>query len=231
MGRLDMTDHKVENRTLSEQVYQFLRDEILSERAMPGTELSEVALAETLGISRGPVREAMGRLRAEGLVEVRPRRGAVVASLSKQEFQEAYQVRGALEVLAVREGTPRCTPESLAEIDGLMEEMEQRAAANDEAAFFALNRRLHRAICELSGNETLLELYDRLIARMVRYSHRSATLRGDLVSSLAEHTAIIDAMRKGDADAAGRLMEAHIDIPLRTVRSLTEAEWEGLSPG
>jgi DNA-binding GntR family transcriptional regulator len=66
---------------------------------------------------------------------------------------------------------------------------------------------------------------------MVRYSHRSATLRGDLVSSLAEHTAIIDAMRKGDADAAGRLMEAHIDIPLRTVRSLTEAEWEGLSPG
>ncbi len=226
-----MTDHKVENRTLSEQVYQFLRDEILSERAMPGTELSEVALAETLGISRGPVREAMGRLRAEGLVEVRPRRGAVVASLSKREFQEAYQVRGALEVLAVREATPRCTAESLAAIDSLMAEMDQRAAENDEAGFFALNRRLHRAICELAGNETLLEMYDRLIARMVRYSHRSATLRGDLVSSLAEHKKIIDAMRRGDADGAGRLMQDHIDIPLRKVRSLSEVEWESLSNG
>jgi DNA-binding GntR family transcriptional regulator len=226
-----MMDHKVENRTLSEQVYQFLRDEILSERATPGTELSEVALAETLGISRGPVREAMGRLRAEGLVEVRPRRGAVVASLSKREFQEAYQVRGALEVLAVREATPRCTEGSFAAIDALMAEMDQRAAENDEAGFFALNRRLHRAICELSGNETLLEMYDRLIARMVRYSHRSATLRGDLVSSLAEHKMIIDAMRRGDVDDAGTLMQEHIDIPLRKVQSLSEDEWEGLSSG
>ncbi|MEX0700365.1 MAG: GntR family transcriptional regulator [Acidimicrobiia bacterium] len=226
-----MTGPTVENRTLAEQVYEFLRGEILSERAMPGSELSEVALAETLGISRGPVREAMGRLRAESLVDVRPRRGTVVASLSKQEFLDAYQVRVALEVLAVREGTPKCTPDSLATIDALMKEMDEVAAGNDEEGFFALNRRLHHAICELSGNEILLDIYDRLIARMVRYSHRSATLRGDLVSSLAEHQAIVDAVRRGDAEAAGRLMEDHINIPLRKVKSLTDAQWVGLSVG
>lgn len=224
-----MTDHRVESRTLAEQVYQFLRGEILSERAAPGSELAEVAIAETLGISRGPVREAMGRLRAEGLVEVRPRRGAVVASLSKQEFLEAYQVRIALEVMGIKEGVPRLTPEALEAIKELMVEMDERAVVDDEVGFFALNRRLHRALCELSGNDTLLDIYDRLIARMVRYSHRSAALRGDLVSSTAEHKAILGAVKRGDATEAARLMEEHINIPLSRVQELTDEEWEGLS--
>lgn len=224
-----MADSRVENRTLAEQVYQYLRTEILNERFAPGSELSEVAIAEQLGISRGPVREAMGRLRAEGLVEVRPRRGAVVASLTRTEFLEAYQVRIALEVSAIRNGVPNSTPEAIAAIESLMSAMEERAKADDEDAFFDLNRKLHRAFCELAGNETLLGIYDRLTARMVRYSHRSATLRGDLVSSTAEHKAILKAVQAGDADEAARLMEEHINIPLRRVSELDDSEWEGLA--
>jgi len=224
-----MANSRVESRTLAEQVYQYLRTEILNERLAPGSELSEVAIAETLGISRGPLREAMGRLRAEGLVEVRPRRGAVVASLTRREFLEAYQVRVALEVSAIRHGVAKITPERVSVIEDLMAAMKESARAEDEVAFFAFNRKLHRAFCELSDNETLLAIYDQLIARMVRYSHRSARLRGNLLSSTSEHEAILKAVKAGDADEAARLMEEHINIPLQRVAELNDAEWEGLA--
>ena len=85
-----------DNTTLRGRVYQHLREGILSNRIAPGTVLQEVPLAESLGVSRGPIREALGDLAAEGLVTITPRRGAVVTSLSKRDFLEAYQVREAL---------------------------------------------------------------------------------------------------------------------------------------
>src|ERR671935_979582 len=113
----------LENLTLWQRVYDFLREEILSERLRPGAELQEVALSEELGVSRGPIREAIGRLAAEGLVTVRPRRGAVVRSLSKDEFLELYQVREALEMMAVRLAVPNLQPDDLAQLEGLVDEM------------------------------------------------------------------------------------------------------------
>src|SRR5437016_12693814 len=101
---------ELENLTLSQRAHAHLREEILSNRLPPGTELQELALSQRLGVSRGPIREALGRLAAEGLVTVRPRRGAVVHSLSSEDFLEAYQVRDALEVLAVRLAVPILGP-------------------------------------------------------------------------------------------------------------------------
>src|SRR6266446_5488267 len=107
----------LENLTLWQRVYDHLREEILSGRLQPGAELAEVALSEQLGVSRGPLREAIGRLASEGLVTVRPRRGAVVRSLSKQEFVELYQVREALEMLAVRLAVPRLGADGMVELE------------------------------------------------------------------------------------------------------------------
>ena len=90
-------------------MHTHLREEILSGELPAGSELQEVALSKTLGVSRGPIREAIGRLAAEGLVTVRPRRGAVVRALSSDEFLEAYQVREALETMAVRLAVPQLT--------------------------------------------------------------------------------------------------------------------------
>src|SRR5438105_10870219 len=134
---------RVENLTLWQRVYDFLREEILSERLQPGAVLQEVALSEELGVSRGPIREAIGRLAAEGLVVVRPRRGAVVRSLTKDEFIEAYEVREALEVLAVRLATPRLTNEGLARLELLIETMEGHAARDEVEAFFEANAAFH----------------------------------------------------------------------------------------
>src|SRR5947209_16259053 len=100
----------------------------MGDRLPPGTELSEVALSRELGVSRGPLREAIGRLAAEGLVTVRPRRGAVVRSLSEEEFLELYQVREALEGMAVKLAVPRLSEEDFEALAALNAAMDEHAA-------------------------------------------------------------------------------------------------------
>src|SRR5438094_6147478 len=118
---------RLENLTLWERVHAHLRTEILANRLTAGSELQETALAAKLGVSRGPIREAIGRLAAEGLVIVRPRRGAVVRSLTKDEFIEAYEVREALEVMAARLATARLGQAGLARLEELTRAMERHA--------------------------------------------------------------------------------------------------------
>src|SRR2546427_2442268 len=124
---------RLENLTLWQRVYDHLREEILAGRLKPGAELAEVPLSEQLGVSRGPIREALGRLASEGLVTVRPRRGAVVRSLSKEEFLELYQVREALEMMAVKLAVPRLRAEDFEALQGLIETMASHAERDEVA--------------------------------------------------------------------------------------------------
>jgi DNA-binding GntR family transcriptional regulator len=214
----------VENLTLWQRVYDHLRVEILEGELEPGTELAEVALSEQLGVSRGPIREAIGRLAAEGLVEVRPRRGAVVRSLSKEEFLELYQVREALERMAVQLAVPRLTETQLKELAALNEVMDSSAAHEDVHGFFEANVAFHGRLLEASGNRKLQELYRQLLGQLGRYRLRSLTLRGNLQRSVSEHAAILRAAKRGDADRAAQLMAEHIRVPQRRALALEEAE-------
>jgi DNA-binding GntR family transcriptional regulator len=214
----------VENLTLWQRVYDHLRTEILDGRLEPGAELIEVALAEQLGVSRGPLREAIGRLAAEGLVTVSPRRGAVVRSLSKGEFLELYQVREALERMAVQLAVPRLTDEQFEELAALNAEMEAHAAGNEVESFFEANIAFHARLLEASGNLKLEELYRQLLGQLGRYRLRSLTLRGNLKRSVSEHKAILRAARRGDAERAAQLMAEHIRVPQRRAMALEEAE-------
>ena len=136
----------LENRTLREQVADHLRAEILEGRLAPGTELGESTLAASLGVSRGPLREALGQLAAERLVTIVPRRGAVVRELTKQEFIDAYQVREALESLAIRLAVPRLMETDRAELQGMCDRMEASAAAGRTGRFFEINHDFHRLL-------------------------------------------------------------------------------------
>jgi GntR family transcriptional regulator, rspAB operon transcriptional repressor len=215
---------RLENLTLWERVHDHLRQEILANRLPPGTVLQEVALSDSLGVSRGPVREAIGRLAAEGLVVVRPRRGAVVASLSKEEFLEAYQVREALEMLAVRLAVPRLDEAGRARLERLVERMARCAARDDVGGFFEANGEFHWSIVEASGNSRLKDTYRQLIEQMGRYRTRSLKLRGSLKRSIAEHRTILRAIRAGDADRAAHLVSEHIRVPQRRLESTPEEE-------
>lgn len=214
-----------DNQTLRERVYLHLRQEILENRIAPGTLLQEVPLAESLGVSRGPIREALSRLAAEGLVTITPRRGAVVTALTKQDFLAAYQVREALEALAVRLAVPRLSDADLAVFDGPLDEMRRCAERDDVAGFFAANAEFHEKFVVASGNPKLLEHYRLLIGQMAPYRRPSAAFRGSLVRSIAEHQSILEAVRARDAERAAALMVEHVRIPQRQVASLSEAEF------
>jgi DNA-binding GntR family transcriptional regulator len=215
---------RLENLTLWQRVYDHLREEILAGHLKPGAELAEVALSEQLGVSRGPLREAIGRLAAEGLVTVRPRRGAVVRSLSKEEFLELYQVREALETMAVRLAVPRLAADDYATLQGLIETMARHAERGEVAEFFEANVAFHGHLFAASGNEKLVELYRQLLGQMGRYRLRSLTLRGNLQRSVAEHAAILRAAKRGDAERAAHLMSEHVRVPQRRLKALSEEE-------
>ncbi len=209
-----------DNLTLSQRVYKHLREEILSDRLPPGTELSEVALSKVLEISRGPIREAMGRLAAEGLITVRPRRRAEVRSLTPQELIDAYEVREALEVLAVRLAVPRVTEADLARLGQLIDQMAEHVMANAIGDFFAVNVEFHETLCELSGNKKLQEVHHRLEGEIGRFQARTLALRGSLDGSLTEHRAILAAIRLRDVEKAAVLTAAHV-----TPRSGSRRRW------
>ena len=210
----------LDGRTLWQRVHEHLRDEILSGRLTPGTELSEVALAESLGVSRGPIREALGRLAAEGLVTIRPRRGAVVRALSNDEFIEAYQVREALEMMAVRLAVPTFTKEDTVAMEQLIADMTSRGEAGDVQGFFEANTEFHQRFFEVAGNRMLTELYRQLRGQIDRHRLRSLELRGDLTRSIAEHKAILRAAASGDVERAVHLVSEHIRVP--QIRLLVE---------
>jgi DNA-binding GntR family transcriptional regulator len=215
---------RLENLTLWQRVYDHLREEILAGRLKPGAELAEVALSEQLGVSRGPLREAIGRLAAEGLVTVRPRRGAVVRSLSKEEFLELYQVREALETMAVRLAVPRLVADDFATLQGLIDTMANHAERGEIAEFFEANVAFHGHLFGASGNGKLLELYRQLLGQMGRYRLRSLTLRGNLQRSVAEHAAILRAAKRGDVERAAHLMSEHVRVPQRRLKALSDEE-------
>jgi len=214
----------VENLTLWQRVHERLREQILSGELEPGAELAEVALSEQLGVSRGPIREALGRLASEGLVTVRPRRGALVRSLSKEEFLELYQVREALEVMAVKLAVPRLRAEDFDALEGLIETMGRHAERDEVAEFFQANVAFHGRLLETSGNGKLQELYGQLLGQLGRYRLRSLLLRGNLQRSVAEHAAIVRAAKRGDAERAAYLMSEHIRVPQRSLKKLSDAD-------
>jgi len=221
----------LENLTLWERVHDRLREQILSGALEPGAELTEVALSEQLGVSRGPIREALGRLASQGLVTVRPRRGAVVRSLSKEEFIELYQVREALEMMAVKLAVPRLSAEDIEGLQGLIETMARHAERDEVAEFFDANMAFHGRLLEASGNGKLLELYGQLLGQLGRYRLRSLTLRGNLQRSVAEHAAILRAAKRGDAERAAQLMSEHIRVPQRRIKDLDDRDLAAVQAG
>jgi DNA-binding GntR family transcriptional regulator len=147
-----------------------------------------------------------------------PRRGAVVTRLTRREFIDAYQVREALESLALRLAVPRLGTAEKAELHRRCEQMEREAQAGNTTRFFEINREFHRLLVHASGNRKLEAVHAQLIAQMGRLMNKSAELRGGLEQSAAEHRAILDAIDAGDPALAARLLEEHIEVPQRVLK-------------
>ena len=213
--------------TLTAQVAEQLRRQIVEGVLRPGARLRETHLSKELGVSRVPVREALRELMREGLVLVLPQRGAVVREMSGDDVEELFDVRVVLEVLAARPAARRCAegadPQELLEAMSAADEATHDASAT---RILQTNGRWHEAVAALSGHALLQETLAPVMSRnrwlMSQTAHRDADIQ------CREHHAIVDAITSGDETLAGMLMAAHVEAgrrpSLESVVALAESD-------
>ncbi|HWF73516.1 MAG TPA: GntR family transcriptional regulator [Solirubrobacteraceae bacterium] len=197
-----------DNGQSADDVYERVRTAILDGELAPGAVMSQVALAEELGISRTPLREALRMLQSERLVEAEPNRRVRVAPMSPADLEELYVVRVTLEAEAVRLSVPRMTPEDLALLEGHMAQMAHYAGAKDYRRWGVPHRAFHRALTAPSGervNDMLGQLFDH--AERYRRLHIG---QGPSAWATAEHREILDACKAGDRDASAGRLAGHL---------------------
>jgi len=195
---------------LSDRIRNALTDAISSGELAPGTTLDEQQLADRYGASRTPVREALRQLATSGMVEVRPRRGVIVRHVTAEEVMDMFETMAELEAVCVRLATYRITPLERSRLLRIHEATEAAVEAGDVDAYDALNREFHEAIYRAAHNDFLA---DQAIAVRTRLNaFRRMQLRQDrrLVTSRAEHDAVMRAIAEGDGDEAARRMRAHM---------------------
>ncbi len=206
---------KVKERdTLPLQVCNILREAILRGDFAGGQRLVQSKLAETLGVSRMPIREALKTLEEEGLIINESHRGAVVKPITLKDIEEIYELRAVLEAKAIRLSVPDLTEDEIASLEELLQSMEKTEDANE---FIQLNNKFHRILVSHCPWERLSSFIDKLWKGFPQQTPHIIT--GQIDKSKDEHRLIFDAVKQKDAGQAASVLEAHIQ---RTGKTLVE---------
>jgi DNA-binding GntR family transcriptional regulator len=212
-------DGSTSPQSARDRVYEWVRDEIIKGALPAGRFLDEVWISELVGTSRTPVREAFHRLNSERFIDLLPRRGAQVRSVTARELEEVYASRRLIEGHAAR---ALCLAEAGAPtpLNELAGEMEAAGREQDWFTVARLDRRFHRTIVDAHGNSILTELYDALRSRQQRVAVRALQIRPQRIPEIdRQHRAIIVALANNDVDAVAALLDEH----LRPIPEITAA--------
>jgi DNA-binding GntR family transcriptional regulator len=198
-------------RTVNDATTSQIRAWILHGRLKPGERLHQEQLAVDLGVSRMPVREAIRQLAAEGLVQLIPHRGAFVSSLDPDEIRELYEVRAALEGLAVSHAVRRMTPEVIAVLHDILRQLIEAARVGDDEGVIDRDRALHDTLIAPAEMPYLRELIgqQRRRSEVFRRAH-TYIIPGQSASSNEEHAEIIAAVERGEVETSVRLIHEHL---------------------
>jgi len=208
-----MRDFKLridEPKLLSEDIAASIKEAIIRGKFAPGQKVSEGELAESMGISRTPLREAFRKLQNEGFITIIPRKGAVVATLEPKEARELYEIKAHLEGLAARLAVPRLKEKELDRLERLDAELRQATAQDDLEGFYRTHTRFHEVFLRLCGNDRLMAIMANLNDHFKRYGMVSLTLPGRYDRTHTQHAGIIEAFRAGDADLAARRVTENV---------------------
>ncbi len=215
MGKIELEMNEYE--PLREVVFHSLRKAILEGILQPGERLMEIHLAGELGVSRTPVREAIHKLEQEGLVITYPRRGAVVAQITRKDLEDALEVRAALEELSVRKAAECITPQQLRALKRAAADFEMCTKSGDVTASAQADVAFHEIISEASGNQRLISLLYNLRGQLYRYRMENLKDPDSYAGLIAQHALLYEAMEKGDADLAARTLKEHIAAQKRSI--------------
>ena len=197
---------------LPDRLREAIEEEITTGKLVPGSRLDEVELAKRFDVSRTPVREALNLLLGEGLIEMRPRRGAVVARVSPQRLVEMFEVMAELEAMCALLAARRMTEDEFAEIEVAHAACQGAVAARDPDAYFYANERFHFAIYSASHNTFLSEQAAVLQRKLRPYRRLQLRVRNRIQRSYEEHQAIVDALRDGNAEQAVLSVRNHVIV-------------------
>jgi DNA-binding GntR family transcriptional regulator len=209
--------------SLHEQVAQRLRQMLVEGQIAPGAKLNERELCEALDCSRTPLREAIKRLAAEGLVELLPHRGAVAVSMDEQSVRDTFELMAGLEALSGELAAQRITEEELAEIRAMHYEMLAAYTRQDLSAYYRLNAQIHRAINAAAKNPVLSATYDRINARLQALRFRSNQDGAKWAAAMQEHEKMIEALARRDVAAMREVLASHLQNKLAVVLEQLEA--------
>jgi DNA-binding GntR family transcriptional regulator len=225
--------HQSAPKTISQQVYERLRDEVLTGSLHPGVWIREQDIASAWSVSRTPVREAVRRLAHDGLVESSPNRGVRVRVLTAQEVRDVYELREMLEGTAARRAAERAGSADVEHLWNLLARIDA-LPPSEPAAHIRADEALHDAIVAIAGNEALFDLTRRLYGRVARVKVISRDTNTN-AQTRAQHHAIVAAIAARDPDAAERAMREHIrtfsDIVAERLGTEHSATPEGSTAG
>lgn len=196
---------------LRDVVFQTLRQAILIGELKPGERLMEIHLANELGVSRTPIREAIRKLELEGLVVMVPRKGAYVASISEQQLLDVLEVRRALETLSVSLACERITQNELDELKKACSEFEETTYSMDATGVARADVRFHDIILRATKNNRLVSLLNQISEQMYRYRFEYIKDTSNYSNLVKEHEELYYAMTNQDAERAVEVIRIHID--------------------
>lgn len=214
------------NNTFSQATETVLREMVLDGTVAPGDRLNEVAIAAQLGISRGPLREAIQRLSSEGLLTVISHRGAFVRTFSRQDIVELYELRSALELHAVRLACERATEEDLDELDSMLSDTESRIRESQGHAY-PQELDFHLRLVLLTGNQALMRAAQDAQRQLALARSMSAKRPTRARAAVAEHADLVAVLRGRDAEQAARMMERHLGHSMHSALSVLGLPHDG----
>ena len=195
---------------LSEQLRERIEERVVTGVYRPGTRLDETDLAAAFGVSRTPIREALIQLAAAGVIEMRPRRGAVVAQIPPKRLQEMFEVMAELEAMCARLAAACLSEAERADLVAAHRACEARVAAADPDGYYRVNEAFHQTIYHLSHNGFLSEQALQLQRRLRPFRRLQLRLAGRLQSSFAEHERVLEAILAGNGTAAAEALRDHV---------------------
>ena len=210
---------------LRDVVFNTLRNAILKGELKPGERLMEIQLAQRLGVSRTPVREAIRKLELEGLVLMIPRKGAEVAQITIRDLEDVLEVRCALEELAVKDACDHITDEQLIELKKAANDFKRSLDGTEIIDCVKADMHFHEIIYDATNNRRLLQILSNLREQMYRYRMEYLKDRSMHKNLLEEHDAIRRALKKHDKEKAGNAIHIHIENQKESIiNSLHEKE-------
>ncbi len=198
-------------KPLRELVLEALREAILNGTLQPRERLMEIQLAEELGVSRTPIREALRKLEQEGFIIMIPRKGAYVSDFSLRDLEDTFEVRRSLEGLSAELCAERATEEEISEMERLLEQKALAISANDMEKLLEVDTAFHELLYQCSRNKRLINTLSILREQIERFRSASLQYPGRMTRSLEEHRAIFAAIRARDGETANLLAQDHIE--------------------